>query len=474
MRHSFKTLTPIIALIAIITLSCSVNNQETNKTSESKFINFTDIHFNPFYDTTLVYSLNKYNVEKWDSIFSSTQTQNISQYDQETNYYLLETALDAMQKQLKKPDFLIMTGDFICHDFGEIYAKQTNNHNYQSMHKFLLKTISFVTSRVQARFPNTLIIPTFGNNDSYCGDYHLQNNGKFLEDFSNLYLPILHGSLSDTEANNLKQHGYYCVTNPNNTAHKIISFNSIYLSTKYDSDDYSWNCDCKTDKNIQDSIANLQFAWLEEQLVDSKAKNEKVWIITHIPAGVNVYKTIDDNKNLTSVTPFLYWKQNYNKLYLELLEKYSNQIFTTMTGHTHMDDFKLHNTNLAKAYIHISPSISPVFGNNPAFQIVDYNIQKAEFTNYTTYYIDIAKGNIASWQKEYNFNESYSINDLSADGYSKLLSNIDSDSTARKNYSRYFGVNSTKATQINNTNWNWYRCGISSTLSNNYVNCVEK
>lgn len=44
-----------------------------------------------------------------------------------------------------------------------------------------------------------------------------------------------------------------------------------------------------------------------------------------------------------------------------------NTILGSFAGHTHQDEFRL----AVRDFIHITPSVSRVFGNNPAFEIVD-------------------------------------------------------------------------------------------------------
>ncbi len=464
-----------LTLLLFVTFSCTTKkaSEEVDNSVVSHFLNFTDLHFNPFNDSLLVNLLDNSRVESWDSIFNTSKKKSISNYDEETNFQLFTMALEAMQKNIENPDFIIMTGDYICHDFGEKYMHYTNKNELSEVHSFILKTISYVTAKIRSIYPNCLIIPTFGNNDSYCGDYHLQNGGEFLNDFSKLYQPILAGSLSDEEFSNLKEHGYYSIKNPNNPLHKIISFNSIFFSNKYQSDDYSWNCDCTPNDSMQEILAAEQFEWLENQLAESKSHHEKVWIITHIPAGVNVYKTISDNQDTGKNKAYLYWEKAYNQRFLSLLDSYASQVYTTMCGHTHMDEFKIHNTDSTASYIHISPSISPVFGNNPAFQIVDYSTITSSFIDFSTYYIDVDQQQQARWQKEYSFCETYPISKIDAVGYDTLLMLINSDSLQFKNYTDFYGVGSIKANSIHKDNWTWYNCGISALLPAEYENCSQ-
>jgi hypothetical protein len=469
----FNLIPMFISVIIITMLGCNSTETKTITRTSANFINLTDIHFTPFFDADIVGSLNTYPTEKWDSIFKSSKKSHLSEYNHETNYDLLDKTLNAMKAETDNPDFIILTGDYICHDFGKIYREQTSIMSYEDLHAFIMKTITYVTHKIRDKFPESIIIPTFGNNDSYCGDYHLKNEGKFLNDFSELYEPILGSALPEEESENLRKHGYFCIKNPDNNKHKIIGLNSIYMSVKYFNDSHPWNCNC-TDHNVnQDSLVDMQFAWFTEHLEQSKKNGEKVWVITHIPPGVNVYKTIHENNPKKPLEAYLYWKDEYNDQYMNILDKYSDIIFTTMAGHTHMDDFKIHHTATSTSAIHISPSISPVFGNNPAFQIVEYNRNNANFTDYTTYYIDLEKADKAKWKGEYRFTESYPVKDMSAYGYDSLFVYICNNDKYFNNYAKHYGASSTHATQISHGNWAWYNCGISSTLPNQYESCVK-
>ena len=44
----------------------------------------------------------------------------------------------------------------------------------------MTKTLHYVTSALKRMFPQTPIIATLGNNDSYCGNYMIKPAGDFL------------------------------------------------------------------------------------------------------------------------------------------------------------------------------------------------------------------------------------------------------------------------------------------------------
>ena len=83
----------------------------------------SDIHFNPFADPTLAADLAKAPVHKWEAILSRTSPTAYSPYGQDTNWWLLRSALDAMRKAEPNPTLVMVTGDLLAHGFPEKYAK---------------------------------------------------------------------------------------------------------------------------------------------------------------------------------------------------------------------------------------------------------------------------------------------------------------------------------------------------------------
>ena len=52
---------------------------------------------------------------------------------------------------------------------------------------------------------------------------------------------------------------------------------------------------------------------------------------------------------------------------LKIAAAHRHTIIGSFAGHTHQDEFRI----AAGNFIHVTPSLTPVFGNNPAFEIVD-------------------------------------------------------------------------------------------------------
>src|SRR5436190_2164900 len=89
----------------------------TTQPGNGAFLNLSDIHFNPYYDTTLTKKLMAADAAQWQSIFETSSIKTFSTYGQDCNYPLLLSLMNNMQSVSAKPDYIIITGDFLCHNF---------------------------------------------------------------------------------------------------------------------------------------------------------------------------------------------------------------------------------------------------------------------------------------------------------------------------------------------------------------------
>ena len=150
--------------------------------AESKFLWISDIHFNPMADAALVSELEKAEPAQWEAILNRTSPNTFSQYKSDTNWWLLKSALAQFPKTIRHPEFVMVTGDLLAHDFPATFQSATHDSDQQHYREFVLKTVQFLALELQRKFPGTKIFITPGNNDNDCGDYTIQANGDFLND----------------------------------------------------------------------------------------------------------------------------------------------------------------------------------------------------------------------------------------------------------------------------------------------------
>lgn len=425
----------------------------------------SDIHFNPFYDTSLVSQLIAADYTQWESIFEKSTVTSYGDYRIDTYYPLFKSSLEQMQKIEEKPDFIVITGDFISHNFEEVYYSITNTNNTDSFKKFIVKTESFIAAQLEAKFPNTPILPVLGNNDGFCGDYQIEANGPFLSFFAKLWSPRLQNAYNKNDfETTFAKGGYYAIGMPWDSTQVFIGLNSVFFSPSHFSSKHTNYCGTKPTMNS----GKEELQWLAGVLADCQAQNKKVWLSYHIPPGMDIYNSRHCNK----LTPM--WEATFNDSFLQLVKQYKNTIVANFAGHTHMDDFRVIEDNgTPVSFIHITPSISPVNGNNPAIQHIEWNPADMTLTNNITHYFKgiETKGNNV-WAPEYNFNTTYNEQGINPNTLSNVTQNIFSDKdSAREKYLQFYEVDKTNTVP---SDWMAYWCGLNKLTEKEYKKCYCK
>lgn len=174
----------LLALVCGLFASCA--SPQAAEALPNKFLVISDIHFNPMADTTLVAELAAADPTKWKTILDQSQLTRFSQYGEDTNWWLLRSALDQMRATLPQTAFIMVAGDLLAHDFPTIYATVTHDNDREHYRAFVLKTLDFLALEFRKRFGDTKILVTPGNNDEECGDNSIEAHGRFLRDTAEL------------------------------------------------------------------------------------------------------------------------------------------------------------------------------------------------------------------------------------------------------------------------------------------------
>jgi sphingomyelin phosphodiesterase acid-like 3 len=349
----------------------------------------SDIHFSPLFgtpkDTTLKRKLETSSFEEWKKIFESSDRQmtvNSNLLFQDANYGVLKSALANMKKRLPHPAFIIIAGDFIWHG-----AKPADS-------VLKRKSIQFIAGLFKDNFPGVPILPAMGNNDTYGADYDLQDT-KFLNDFADAWSP----NLPKAAADQLKTQGYYTWE----TGYlKLMVINSAPLS--YGS-------------HYPQGAA--MFNWLETNLANTK----NAWIIMHIPPGINAY----NGKN--------FWNADYAQTFINDVVKYAAQTRFIIASHTHFNDFRVfyNAADQPVSFMRIVPSIGSNHGNNPSFEVAQYNNATGRVITETNYYLNLAAiptgktGEDLSWDDTLSLPSSFKLEKIDAQSFSKFIDKVKTD-----------------------------------------------
>lgn len=470
----FKFLSLAALMAGFLFMACGNADSKEEVVSSNNFLSLSDIHFNPYYDTTLLKQLIAAPASGWETIFESSKKEGFGYYGWQTdwrkidtNWNLFKSALDEVVATNPKPDFITINGDFLAHEFEEAFAKYYKTDQVV-MRDFITKTIDFINSQIAKRFPNTPIFPTLGNNDAFCGDYEIRGSGSFLSRTAPIFAGNLEGLIDVADFNtSYKKGGYYMAENPNNSSHKIISLNTVMMSTKYL--DPSHNvCQTLPPQSAIDANVQAMFRWLGKKLGAAKANGDKVWLMYHIPPGLNAYSS-------SNGTPSYYYQPQYNQQYLDTVNKYSDVIVAQLGGHTHMDNFIVINgSSTPNSFVHISPAITPVYDNNPGFLEYTYAPSTGELIDYDVHgFSDVQSSTTSNWSKEYTFSTTYAQGKLSPANLKAVYTSFLTDPAAKKHYEDYYVVEDTKRGSITDANWNYYYCAFGNQTAKEYQDCVN-
>ena len=403
-----------------------------------KFLSISDIHFDPFADPAIVAQLEAADVSQWDAILASSAVKTFSTYGNDTNDPLLRSALGEMQRQLPSPAFVLISGDFLVHKFDKAYEQYATDKSPAAYTAFVTKTIAYVASAISKIYPGVRVYPTLGNNDSDCGDYAMAPNGAFLANFRDVWSPIVSSRSFDRR---FPTGGYYHADAPGLQKVRIIALNTNFFSTNYK------NCG-----SPGPDPAVRQLKWLDAELLLARAEGKRVLLLFHIPPGIDVYDTEEYGGACPSLKVETFWKDEYAQKYLRIVAAHQRTIIGSFAGHTHQDEFRI----AGGRFIHVTPSITPLFGNNPAFEIVDAG-PRGDIAGYVAWHLPNVT---APWAREYSFNEAYGKPKYDTATLTELASAIGTDTATRELYFNYSSSGSPKSTAGALAKWQGYWCGL--------------
>lgn len=433
-----------------------------------KFLSIADIHFTPFtdcqmvsaYPCSLVQQLNKAPYQAWDAIFAAHDKHQLSGSMHDTNYALLQSSLEEIKaiNEKEKPRFVLILGDFLPHHFREQYILFSHDYTQTGYHRFLKKTLQFLASKLRQAIPTGDIYPVIGNNDSYIGNYGVEPNGEFLEEVKQIWLPFIQDKKNQES---FKRHfstgGYYSMTLPTNPHQRIIVLDTVLFSPMVHGEAVK-------------TAALAELDWLHQELSTAVKEHQQVILALHIPVGIDVYKTV---KNF-STKILAFWQPLYSDIFYHDVQEFSEVISAILPGHLHMDSFQMiSNGHGGIVPVSFTPSISPIYGNNPGFKVYSYDAETFQLKNYDTYYYPLnEKGNTAHWQKEYSFNQIYQ----SACSHCDLIKGMTAltpSSALVNDYKTYYAVGNRTQPISQDHYWvPYYWCNIHAITQADYKTCV--
>jgi sphingomyelin phosphodiesterase acid-like 3 len=248
---------------------------------------------------------------------------------------------------------------------------------------------------------------------------------------------------------------------------RLLVLDDLFMSDRYRT------CGGKADA----APAAAQIAWLKQQLNEARDKKEKVWVMAHIPPGVDSYSTARAWMALCAGgKPKMFLS---SEALPELLADYSDVVQLAIFAHTHMDEVRLLiPTNLDAAHqpvaVKMVASISPIDGNNPSFTLATVDPAHATLEDYRVIAASNQTGINTVWSEEYDFAKAYHEPAFTAAAVGNLIAGFKADAAAQtsasQDYLRYYmtGVDMRMMALI----WQPYVCSLTNTTTEVYRECV--
>jgi sphingomyelin phosphodiesterase acid-like 3 len=449
----------------------------------------SDIHFEPFYDPAKAVQLFSAPIARWGAILDSapspTREKDFATLNEvchsrgtDTTEPLWRSTLKAMHLRATSAAFVTVSGDLLAHEFECKFKRTFPTATDQDYVLFTANTIRYLVRGLQADFPARPLYIAMGNNDTGCGDYHEDRNSAFL----NVVAKIVTASLPpDDRDENLRDFaigGFYSAPLPREIPHaRILVLDDLFSSSRYT------NCANKPG----DYAFNQQIAWLRNQIADAREHKQLLWVMAHIPPGIDLYSTLRKGY-VCGKTPAVNFLAN-EKLGAVLAAN-DDVIRLAIFAHTHTDELRLINEDSQPAdgaeqgksgrpvgpgvAVKMIASISPVNGNNPSFTVARIEPATANLIDYTVYAASNLTGVNATWTKEYTFSETYHQPSFTPATLKLMTEAFRNDPNAASPESNAYlrNVYVGDRALILKPVWPEYTCALTHTSAQSFADCV--
>jgi sphingomyelin phosphodiesterase acid-like 3 len=442
----------------------------------------SDIHFEPFWDPAKVEQLDSAPARSWDAILAAAPSPDRRQrFDAlqdtchargvDTPAALYKSSLTAMHAKAGEAEFVIVSGDLVAHAFSCKYSTLLPHASPQAYSAFVVKTLDYVLQELRKALPGVPVYAALGNNDSGCGDYQLDANSQFLRAAGAIFTEGFPPAVREEAMRTFGAGGNYSIALPAPVEHtRLLVIDDLFLSRKYST------CDGKPDA----AAGAAQIAWLRSELERARVHKEKVWVMGHIPPGIDPFTTILKMRNVCGgKSPDVFLESDELG---KTIGDFGDVIRLAIFAHTHMDEWRLLKPSgsdgprdaQAGVAVKLVSSISPINGNSPSFTVAQIDPATAVMADYKVFASSSTTGVDGEWTRAYDFREAFHEPEFSAPILGKLIAEFAADpevkTEASQSYIRNYYVRDVSA-EIK-AFWPQYSCALSNLTAESYRACV--
>ncbi|KAE9030659.1 hypothetical protein PR003_g10160 [Phytophthora rubi] len=383
----------------------SVGDDDAEVTNVRHILHFSDVHLN---------------ISK--SLNANDSAAIPAAYGDDAPTSLLVSALEYAKQLLPEPDFFLYTGDHVVHgELSNEYLVEAVEENVETMAKY------FAASDDGTALDITAII---GNADT-APDYTMNVTDPETEENPAIALvsTAWESTMSKSNLDWFNRRGYLAYALDDNVI--VITLNTLPYSPSHLPDT----------SELPDPFE--QFEWLNASLSELRSSGKLAYIVGHIPPIIDSY----------SGEPM--WNETYIKTYKQIVSQYADIIKAQLFGHVHSIEFRLPLSSDQFALfeqngvavdadfgdssqlvpIFMVAAISPIFLNNPAFMIWDYDATTYEIRDFTVY-----GGNISSttqdvdWKQLFKASTEYGVSSLNTSEMSSFARRAAADGELLEQY----------------------------------------
>jgi hypothetical protein len=385
LRIYFK-LCLILLLMNGVTISFAAAPIPPSTTSH--FLVLSDIHFDPFSacrhigsdSCPLIQALTKAKPSAWANLLKQYETSDTFYRHEDSNYALLHTTLIAAQQASKAQhtQFVLILGDMLTHDLRSSYQTYSGDHSQEGYDLFVKKMVMFLVDELHHAFPGQDVYLLQGNHDHAREGYVVDTEAAFYEALSTPWATLIKNKANrESMLRTFPQGGYYAVDLPHQPHIRLMMLNSILFSNH------------ARGKAMQQMVTQ-ELNWLQQELEMAKEKNQMIWIAMHVPQFRNVYSA--------NGLPLLHleslWYAPDRVRFDNELRLFSDRIAVLFAGHLHTHWCDAIATQGGSMLVVGVPSVSPINGNDPMFQIYQYESQQGRLKAVTNYVYPFTGGHV--------------------------------------------------------------------------------